>query len=440
MTPRGVSRLRPTRRPPEKDSDRGEQPDRPEERGRQRAATEPDPAHADEEVGERRGGERGAPEHLTTVEERERQPEREQCEQVERVPAPQAPPVGEADEEDDAERNPHPPRVEDLAPERTDTAASHPPGDLRARPGLGHAPVSVLDLPERDLARLARPDLDRPAARCVVEHGVGRRMGRVALEPTRDLGVREESRDDFLLTLSRAVLRSERLLAGGFVSVVAVVGSAASATGETRAARARARAPASPHASSPAERPELVPDEVERRDDHDCNGLCRELPHACSRRARRGRRGSRRARTRRRRGTSVPGKRHPRVDRGTSRVDSRCSCSPRRRETIQRPRGCSARRPTSAGSRRPRGSRGTRWRRRRRTLRAAPSCFASRGRSRRAERRPGREEVREGASCSGEGTASRRSAECVPRNLDAEMGEDEGCYIDDADVRFGLGR
>ena len=129
------------------------------------------------------------------------------------MPRAEPPPVDEPEEEHDAERDPRPPRVQHLAAERPDAPPRHAPGDLRARPGLGHAAVAVLDLAERDLPGLARPDLHRPAPGRDVERRLGRRVRRIPVEPGGDLRVLQKARHDCLLGQPRlAADRGEGLL------------------------------------------------------------------------------------------------------------------------------------------------------------------------------------------------------------------------------------
>src|SRR4029079_10315718 len=80
---------------------------------------------------------------------------------------------------------------------RSLAAAGHLPRHLRARPRLQHPAGHVVDLAGRDLAGVARPDHHRP--RAALEGGAGAGLGRVALEPRRDLRVRDEELGCLLL-------------------------------------------------------------------------------------------------------------------------------------------------------------------------------------------------------------------------------------------------
>ena len=123
-------------------------------------------------------------------------------------------PVDETDEEDQAQRDPGPPGVEHLAAERADAPSRHLPRDLRAGPRLRHLAVAVVDLAERDLAGAPRPDVNRPTPGGPVERGVGRGIGRIAVEPVGHLRLCEESSHDDPLGQARAVRRGERLTDG----------------------------------------------------------------------------------------------------------------------------------------------------------------------------------------------------------------------------------
>ena len=168
---------------------------------------------AHEQVGERERSEGCAHEDVAAVEEEQREAERQQRQEVARVPGEEAPHVDEPEEEDGAERDPGPPPVQHLAAERADPATGHAPSDLRPGQGPRDPAVSVLHRSLRDLTRGARPHLDRPAPCCLVEGDVGLRLGRVALEPVRDLRVGKEAREDLALPQpGRPGLGSERLL------------------------------------------------------------------------------------------------------------------------------------------------------------------------------------------------------------------------------------
>ena len=184
----------------EEDAGGREQPHRPDGGRRARRPVAPrNPDAAAEQVDERGIRERRAPEDLALVEEAERDREREQREQVEIAERERPPQVGEADDEERAERQPQPDAVDRPAAERAGAAARHRPGDLRPRPGLGHLAGAVVDLAEHDLARLARPGLDDPLVRRRAVLGGRRRLGRVPVEPVRNLLVAEEDRDRLLL-------------------------------------------------------------------------------------------------------------------------------------------------------------------------------------------------------------------------------------------------
>ena len=141
--------------------------------------------------------------------------EGEEDEQVEVAHRGDAAEVRQPEQEDDAKREPDP-RVVDPAPEGTVVAARHLPGDLRARPGLGHRPGLVVDLRVDDLARVGEvgPDLHRPGAGVLVEGRLLRQaFGRVAICPVCDLRIGEDGGDRFLvgeLGRGRLVLGDER--------------------------------------------------------------------------------------------------------------------------------------------------------------------------------------------------------------------------------------
>ena len=93
----------------------------------------------------------------------------------------EAAPVDETEEEDGAERDPRPPGVQHLAAERARPGRAPSSTRPAARSSASRdAAVAVLDLAERDLARAARPDPDRPASRRLVEGRIGLRLRRVA--------------------------------------------------------------------------------------------------------------------------------------------------------------------------------------------------------------------------------------------------------------------
>ena len=158
MTPRGASRLSPTRNPRRKTAAAASTHVGQTDRERSRAPAEADPEPTDEQVREHRVDERDAAEDLSAVEERERDREAEKHEQVE-VPRRERPPqIGQPEQEDEAEREPDVRLEERLPAERALAPARHLPGDLRARPRLGDASGRVLDDGLRRSARL-RPTM-----------------------------------------------------------------------------------------------------------------------------------------------------------------------------------------------------------------------------------------------------------------------------------------
>ena len=207
MTPRGASRLRPTRKPSRKTTSGGEHPGRPDGRQRRRPSAEADPEPAGEQVPEHGVDGRDAPEDLAPVEECERDGEAEKHQQVEVAHGQRPAQVGEPDEEDEAEGEPHVRLQERLATERSLSATRHLPGDLRARPRLGDLARRVLYDRLGDLARDPPPHLDGPRARVVVEVRTRRRVRRVPLEPARDLRVGERELRRLVLAQSRRVAR-----------------------------------------------------------------------------------------------------------------------------------------------------------------------------------------------------------------------------------------
>ncbi len=157
MTPRGASRLSPTRNPRRKTAAAASTHVGQTDASSRRAPAEADPEPTGEQVREHGVDERDAAEDLSAVEERERDREPEKRKQVE-VPHRERPAqIGEPEEEDEAEREPDVRLQERLPAERALAPARHLPGDLRARPRLGDAPGRVLDDRLGDLARLARP-------------------------------------------------------------------------------------------------------------------------------------------------------------------------------------------------------------------------------------------------------------------------------------------
>ena len=119
-------------------------------------------------------------------------------------------PVGEPEQEDRAQTEPHRVAVDLLAAERALVPAAHLPRDLRPGPRLGHGAGAVVDAAGGDLTGLPRPDVDRPDA--LHERRVGDGLRRVALQPVRDLVVREEERDRLALRRARLRLRESRRL------------------------------------------------------------------------------------------------------------------------------------------------------------------------------------------------------------------------------------
>ena len=236
-----------------------------------------------------------------------------------------------ARQEDRAERDPDVPGLERPAAECAAAAARHLPRDLRPGPGLGDAPGQVLDRHERDLPRLARPRLHDPGLRFGPEVGGRRRVGRVALEPARDLRVGE--------------CELRRLLLGQARDLGAVRREGSRDEREGRDERGRRQA-----SVAAPERPELVADEVHRRDEDDRDRLRKNLARPDLDEERGARRGSHRARESRRRGSVRPGTRRGRAAPGRSRVGSTCSCSSPRRGTSRSPPAGSAARSPARGS------------------------------------------------------------------------------------------
>ena len=245
---------------------------------------EADPRRAHDEVDERRHREGRALEHLPAVEERERDAEGEEHEQIERHDGEWTAQVDQAEQEDGREPEPDGPRGEKLPPESAGTAARHLPRDLRARPGLGHRPVEVPHDALGHLAGVARPDVDRPGSRLAVERRVGLRARRVAVEPARDLGIGQEGLDRLALgEPGRSGGGRERRLDQTSLLVV----------DRCRGCRRGSRTPAGEErehgdggrdlgrgsrqdvhtplviSAAVTERPQLVADEVDRRDQHD---------------------------------------------------------------------------------------------------------------------------------------------------------------------------
>ena len=183
--------------------------------------------------------------------------------------------------------------VQHLAAERADPPARHAPRDLGPGQGLGDSAVAVLDLAERDLAGAARPDLDRPAPRRLVEGRIGLRASAGSARASgRPSGyARNRAR-------APALRQPRRRRSSGRTAprrnwccrrVVAPVGRGAGrdrvdrcCRPRRRPARAAARAPRRTPTASPAEGPELVADEVQRRHEHDRDGLRDDLPDARS--------------------------------------------------------------------------------------------------------------------------------------------------------------
>jgi hypothetical protein len=81
------------------------------------------------------------------------------------------------------------------------------PRHLRSRAHVRDVAARVLDDGLRDLTCLPGPDLDGPCACALVESGVGRRMGRIAVEPAGDLVVLERELDGLGLSESGEVRR-----------------------------------------------------------------------------------------------------------------------------------------------------------------------------------------------------------------------------------------
>ena len=122
----------------------------------------------------------------------------------------------------------------------------------------------VVDLAGRDLARLARPDVHRPGALRVGR--VGDRVRRVARQPVGDLRRRRGRSGSPAPSVERGAGCGRQGSRGvGIVAVVVVVPRAPPGRARARA-RGRRRV-------SLAERPELVAEEVERRDEDDRDRL-----------------------------------------------------------------------------------------------------------------------------------------------------------------------
>ena len=266
MTPRGASRFSPTRNPRRKTAATASthvgQTD-----AERAARRQPTQSAAHEQVGEHRVDERDAPEDLAAVEERRARREKPSSASRSRFRI-----------ESGRRRSARPTRktrqnaiqtygFSSVFPPNAPVApARHLPRDLRARPRLGDAPGRVLDDGLRDLARLARPRLHDPGPRRRVERRRRRRVRRIAVEPARDLRSRPSASRSPLASVRRASVRSGRR-------------RAAPVEGKREREQPRARRRCASLASW-SERPELVADEVHRRDEHDRDRLGEDLVRA----------------------------------------------------------------------------------------------------------------------------------------------------------------
>ena len=176
ITPRGASRLRPTRKPSRKTAAAASTHVGQTERSGLPRLAEPDPEPAREEVEQNRVDERDARKISPAVEERERDREAEEHEQVERS-APRAAAAGPRGRRGrrGRSRSRRTGSGASCPPNAPVAAARHLPRDLRPGPCLGDAPGRVLDDGLRDLTRLARPRLHDPRARLLAEAPVRRR-------------------------------------------------------------------------------------------------------------------------------------------------------------------------------------------------------------------------------------------------------------------------
>ena len=133
---------------------------------------------------------------------------------------PQTAPVDEAGDEEHAERQPDPPRVQRLPSERPSAPAGHLPRDLRSRPRLQHAAVSVLDRAGRYFSRSARPHVHGPMPCRSIERRVRARVGWVAIKPAGNLADCEYPPDRLLLREPRSFRRRGK---GDFDEAAALV-------------------------------------------------------------------------------------------------------------------------------------------------------------------------------------------------------------------------
>ena len=192
ITPRGASRLSPTRKPSRKTAAAAITQVGQTDDSARRPPAEPDPESAGEQVREHGIDERDAPEDLAAIEERERDREAEQDEQVE-IPHRQRPAqIGETEEEDEAEARARRTACRSVLPPNE---PSPPRAIFHATCGPVHASVTgrVVSSTTACATCPASPDqtFTSPRARLVAEVRRRRRVRRIALEPGRDLRMRE---------------------------------------------------------------------------------------------------------------------------------------------------------------------------------------------------------------------------------------------------------
>ena len=206
----------------EEDRKRRQQPDRRHGTRRPRHASpaKPNPRAAPEQVQKRRVHGARARKNVAAHMQLERDTEREQRHEIQVPHREQPPQIGEPEQEHRAERVPDDGFVEDRAAERVAATASHLPCDLRTGADLEHLAGRVHHDPLRNLACATRPHMREPAARLLVELGVGRRVARIPLQPVHDLRDVEQIGDRLLLRQLRAPTRHERRVHQATVFVV----------------------------------------------------------------------------------------------------------------------------------------------------------------------------------------------------------------------------
>ena len=229
----------------------------------------------------RRVGRPHRSEHVAVVEEPQRDREREQHDEIEVAEREQAAPVDEPDQEERAE--PEPDRVAvDLRRRRTRRCSRAPSARRPAAPSTPRRStrLAVVDGARRDLAGRAREDVHRPRP-CAIRR-IRDGLRRVPLQP----GVRPSGRRRKVASPARSVETRLPAPSGeppatgpgpwSWSSWSAPVVVAASAEGT----KASGSAQATQHEASPPEAPELVAEEVERRDEDDRDRLRDDLPPA----------------------------------------------------------------------------------------------------------------------------------------------------------------